>query len=94
MRQKDVYRIAGILSDEMRFAHESEVEGLRQAIGAIKWSVGWAQPELNMEPLTQAMSTPTLIAIQDRINQTHFYLREQPEHGFGSDESHIVRGED
>lgn len=60
MRQKDVDRIAGILEREMEFAHESEVEGLKQAIGAIRADIAWAQPELDMGRLDDAMSTPLL----------------------------------
>ena len=60
MRQKDVDRIAGILEREMEFAHESEVEGLKQAIGAIRADVGWAQPELDMGRLDDAMNAPLL----------------------------------
>lgn len=60
MRQKDIGRIATILEREMRFADDCEVEGLKVAIGAIKSDVGWAQPELDMAPLDEALAATAL----------------------------------
>lgn len=56
MRQKDVDRIAAILKREVAFADDCEIEGLRFAIGAIKADVGWAQPELDMASLEDALT--------------------------------------
>lgn len=79
MRQKDVDRIASILQVEMDFAHESEVEGLKAAIGAIRASVGWAQPELDMSGLERALETIPPVRLPRSAS---------------SDESHIIRGID
>lgn len=62
MRQKDIDKVAGILEREMEFAHESEVEGLTTAIGAIMTDVSWAQPELDMEPMKRALRTAPIHA--------------------------------
>lgn len=61
MRQKDIERVASILGRELLWADGCEVEGLRQAIGAIKADVGWAQPELDMASLEEALGVKPMI---------------------------------
>jgi hypothetical protein len=61
MRQKDITRLASILDNEMRWADDMEIDGLKVAIGAIMADVGWAQPELDMTPLVRALQvTPEI----------------------------------
>ena len=107
MRQKDINRVASILDREMQWADHCEVEGLKQAIGAIMRDVGWAPPELDMGPLEMALNAPLL---RDYGMFSPCYICGDPEdhrgrpHGEATGdgrvradvdpESHIVRGED
>lgn len=61
MRQKDVNRVAEVLEREMVFALETEIEGLQAAIGALVSDISWAQPELDMTPLKEAMRTLPIV---------------------------------
>lgn len=86
MRQKDVDSFAIILGNEMKWADECEVEGLKSAIGAVMREVGWAQPELDMSFMREALD---VIPLDDSER-----LFDQAPRIWPMDESHIVRGED